>query len=269
MDAASPPADADALRPPSQLDLAALEAATHSLAIGHPLLYFPTIASTNTHAHDLARRATPDGTLVITDHQTAGRGRVGRVWQSLPGQQLALSLVLYPHFPAHFLVMASALAVAEAIEAVTQLRPGIKWPNDVLLADRKVCGILIETSADFAVLGLGLNVNGSFAEHAELATKATSIAQTLGREVAREAVAAALLQRLDAFYQRLQSDGDAAQAALREAWRDRLVMLGKRVMVRQGGQALAGLAEDVDASGALLLRTPDGTLRAIMWGDVE
>jgi BirA family biotin operon repressor/biotin-[acetyl-CoA-carboxylase] ligase len=138
-----------------------------------------------------------------------------------------------------------------------------------LLADRKVCGILIETSADFAVLGIGLNVNGSFAESAELGGRATTLAQTLGYEIAREAVAAALLWRLDAFYAQLQTGGEGAQAALRAAWRDRLSTLGQRVMVRQGGQALAGVAEEVDPGGALLLRTPDGALRAITWGDIE
>ncbi|MBF6589603.1 MAG: biotin--[acetyl-CoA-carboxylase] ligase [Ktedonobacterales bacterium] len=260
------PSPSDSPRP---LDVATLAAATHDLALGHPLLYFPEIGSTNTHAHDLARRGTAEGTLVVTDHQTAGRGRIGRTWQSLPGQQLTLSLVLYPRFPPHFLVMASALAVAEAIAATTPLQPGIKWPNDILLDGRKLCGILIETSADFAILGLGLNVNGTLTHPPDVAARATTLARALGHEVSREALAAELLRRLDGYYTTLQTGATDAQATLRDAWRDRLVMLGQQVMLRQGGQALAGIAEDVDAGGALLLRTPDGLLHVVTWGDVE
>jgi BirA family biotin operon repressor/biotin-[acetyl-CoA-carboxylase] ligase len=266
MDATSLPPE-----PPQRrlLDVAALQQATKDLTIGHPFLYFSELTSTNSYAHDLARRTTPNGTLVTTDHQTAGRGRVGRAWRSLPGEQLAISLILYPQFPAHFLVMASALAVAEAIEAVVGVRPGIKWPNDVLLDGRKVCGILIETSADFAVLGIGINVNGSFSGDPELATRAITLAQALGHEVSREALAIELLARLDDAYLRLQYGGEPARAALRDEWRGRLVMLGQRVMIRQGGQALDGIAEDVDAGGALLLRLANGSLQTILWGDVE
>ena len=97
------------------LDVEAVQAEIVPLRLGHPFLYFPAIGSTNTHAAELAREGAAEGTLVTTDDQTAGRGRIGRVWRSLPGQQLAVSLVLRPSFPPHFLVMSSALAVAEAI----------------------------------------------------------------------------------------------------------------------------------------------------------
>src|SRR5690242_21469608 len=143
------------------LDHARLRTAISGLRLGHPLIYFPALDSTNSHAAELARAGAAEGTLVTTDDQTAGRGRIGRAWKSLPGQQLALSLVLRPAFPPHFLVMASALAVAAAIETVAGLTPAIKWPNDVLVDGRKVCGILIETSPGAAILGIGLNVNGS------------------------------------------------------------------------------------------------------------
>src|SRR5262249_5795373 len=153
------------------LDLTALEAGLGSLALGHPILYFPALGSTNTHAMQLARDGAAEGTLVTTDDQTSGRGRIGRSWLSLPYQQLALSLVLRPTFPPHFLVMASALSVADALDEATGLRPEIKWPNDVLLDGRKVCGILIESSGKSAVLGIGLNVNGSLVECPELAAR--------------------------------------------------------------------------------------------------
>jgi BirA family transcriptional regulator, biotin operon repressor / biotin---[acetyl-CoA-carboxylase] ligase len=251
------------------LDVAAISAAVRDLRLGHPLVYFPAIASTNTHAFELARDGAAEGTLVTTDDQTAGRGRIGRVWKSLPGQQLALSLVLQPEFPPHFLVMASALAVAGSIEETTGLAAGIKWPNDVQIEGRKVCGILIETSADFAVVGIGLNVNGSLDGDAELAARATTLAEAAGHPIAREALAAALLRRLDALYAELQTGGEAAQRRLRAEWRSRLVTIGRRVTLRQGQHEVSGLAEDVNADGGLLLRHDDGTLQTVTWGDVD
>ncbi|MFI5273195.1 MAG: biotin--[acetyl-CoA-carboxylase] ligase [Ktedonobacterales bacterium] len=259
------------------LDVAAVEAEIVPLRLGHPFLYFPAVASTNTTAAQLARDGAAEGTLVTTDDQTAGRGRIGRVWRSLPGQQLAVSLVLRPSFPPHFLVMASALAVAEAIDAVVApsaetVSAEIKWPNDVLLAGRKVCGILIETSTDFAVLGIGVNVNSSLAADAALAAHATTLAEVVGRPIARETLLVALLRRLDAHYADLSgsSGGAVARQAVRDRWRARLVTLGQSVRIAQGDQPpLEGVAEGVDADGVLLLRRADGTLRAVTWGDVQ
>ncbi len=253
----------------SQLDVELLRTVLRDRRLGHPLVYFPAIGSTNSYAADLAREGAAEGTLVTTDDQQAGRGRIGRSWRSLPGQQLALSLVLRPPFPPHFLVMASALAVAETIERVTGLATGIKWPNDVLVDGRKVCGILIETSADFAILGIGLNVNGSLAGDPELATRATTLADTLGRSLSRETLAVELLQRLDDLYTLLLTRGEEGRRGLRDAWRARLVTLGRRVTLLQGEARVSGVAEDVDADGVLLLRRDDGVLQPVTWGDVE
>lgn len=251
------------------LDVTALEAAFAPLSLGRPLIYHPAIASTNTEAMALARQGAAEGTLVTTDEQTAGRGRLGRVWQSLPNEQLALSIILHPPFPPHFLVMASALAVTEAIEATTGLRPDIKWPNDVLIAGRKVCGILIETSEQNAVLGIGLNVNGSLAGDPELAARATTLADALGHPIAREPLFIELVQRLDGLYAALKMGGEQAQRQLREAWRGRLATLGKRVTIQQVGRAITGVARDVDETGALIVEMDDGGRETINWGDVE
>jgi BirA family biotin operon repressor/biotin-[acetyl-CoA-carboxylase] ligase len=233
----------------------------------------PVIGSTSTHAAELARRGARDGTLVLTDEQPEGRGRVGRRWRSLPRQQLLLSLVLRPTFPAHFLVMAAALAVADAIGEVAGAPVQIKWPNDVLFDGRKLCGILIETGSGdvgaHAVLGIGLNVNGSLEGDAELAASATTLATAAGHPVAREALAVALLERLAARYRALNAGGAPAQAAVRDAWRARLVTLGRVARIAQGERVLEGVAEDVDAGGALLLRLPSGKRRTILWGDVS
>lgn len=252
-----------------QLDVTALAAATATLRLGHPLIYFPALDSTNTHALELARAGAEEGALVTTDDQTAGRGRVGRSWRSLSGQQLALSVVLRPQFPPHFLVMASSLSVATAVEAVTGLRPDIKWPNDVQIAGRKICGILIETSQDFAVVGIGVNVNGSLGDDPDLAARATTLATVIGAPVSREALAVELLRALDGHYATLQSGGEQALHLVRDAWRDRLVTLGQRVVLRQGKHEVAGIAEDVNEDGGLLLRRDDGSLQTVTWGDVE
>jgi len=251
------------------LDVEALRRSLAGLRLGNPLVYVPALGSTNSQAMELAHAGAAEGTLVITDHQTAGRGRVGRVWEPLPRQQLTFSLLLRPPFAPHWLVMASALAVAAAIEAVTGIRPEIKWPNDVLIGGLKVCGILIETSDGVAVLGIGVNVNGSLAEHPLLATRATTLADAAGHILAREPLAAEIIQELDARYAELLAGGEAAQSELRTAWRARLVTLGRRVVVRQGEGELIGIAEDVAADGALLLRDEVGGQRVVTWGDVE
>ncbi|HZC04301.1 MAG TPA: biotin--[acetyl-CoA-carboxylase] ligase [Ktedonobacterales bacterium] len=251
------------------MDVEALRRGLAGLRLGTPLIYVGEMGSTNAYAGELARDGAAEGTLVTTDYQSAGRGRVGRVWKERRNQQLALSLVLRPSFPPHFLVMASALAVAQAIEAVTNLRPDIKWPNDVLISGRKVCGILIETSAGVAVLGMGVNVNGSVDADPELASRATTLQATRGQPVSREALAVAIITRLDARYGDLLEGGAEARRALRESWRERLVTLGRRAIVRQRDATLAGLALDVDDDGALLLRLDDGRLTTVLWGDVE
>ena len=119
------------------------------------------------------------------------------------------------------------------------------------------------------MLGIGLNVNGSLAGDAELAARATTLAEAAGRPLAREALLIALLTRLDALYAHLSAGGMAAQGDLRRRWRARLVTLGRRVVLLQGEQTVAGMAEDVDADGALLLRRDDGTLLPVTWGDVH
>lgn len=259
---------------PASLDAGALKASLSSLRLGQPLIYRPTLDSTNTHAIELARAGASEGTLVIADEQTAGRGRVGRVWCSLPRRQLLLSLVLRPDFPPHFLVMAAALAVARTVDAEAGALAEIKWPNDVLHEGHKLCGILIETGSDargerFAVLGIGLNVNGSVAAEPELRARATTLASIAGHDLPREQVAATLLTHLDALNTWLRTGGTAAQQAVREAWRTRLVTLGSHVRLTQGERMEEGTAEDVDADGALLLRRAEGSLLSVTWGDVS
>jgi BirA family transcriptional regulator, biotin operon repressor / biotin---[acetyl-CoA-carboxylase] ligase len=253
-----------------QLDVAAIRSGIAELQLGTPLLYVPAIGSTSTRVMELAREGAPAGLMVITDEQTAGRGRIGRSWKSLPGKQLEFSLLLKPKFPPHFLVMASAVAVAYAIEEVAAVPAGIKWPNDVLVDNGyKVCGILTETTSDFVVLGIGVNVNGSLADDPLLAPVATTLAAVAGRPLSREVLAISLLRRLDRSLADLCSDGADSTSATWTAWRSRLLGLGRRITVTQAGVTRSGIAEDVDSGGSLLLRLDNGRQETVNWGDVS
>jgi BirA family transcriptional regulator, biotin operon repressor / biotin---[acetyl-CoA-carboxylase] ligase len=259
---------------PPPLDADALRARLAGLTLGHPLIYLPAVGSTNTFATELARAGAAEGALVVTDEQTAGRGRVGRVWRTLPRQQVLCSFLLRPPFPPYLLVMAAALAVARTAEDFTGKSPGIKWPNDVLYEGRKLCGILIETGTDslgrsFAILGTGLNVNGSLVDDPELGARAATLADLAGHTLSREEVAATLAGHLDTLYTSLRAGEEDARRAVREQWRARLVTLGQQVRIIQRDAVIEGLAEDVDEDGTLLLRGADGRLIPVTWGDVS
>jgi BirA family biotin operon repressor/biotin-[acetyl-CoA-carboxylase] ligase len=233
------------------------------------LRYFPTLESTNTYAMRLPPGEAREGLVIITDHQVAGRGRIGRAWEGFARQQLTLSLLLAPSFAANWLMMASALAVYEAISGVTGLAPDVKWPNDVLVGGKKVCGILIETSGDLAVIGIGVNVNGSLARRPELATRATTLQDEAGHLISREALAAAILLALARRYEAMRLRGDAGREETRVAWRARLMTLGREVSIAQGPTRVTGWAEDVTADGALIVRQSDDKRVVVTWGDVD
>jgi len=242
--------------------------------IGQTLVYHPVIESTNTLAMTLAREGAALGTVVITDEQPGGRGRQGRSWQTLRGQQALLSIIVRPSFPAHFLVMGTALAVLEAIAFTTDLEPALKWPNDVLIGEKKVGGILIETTGAgnedlCAVVGIGVNVYGSFKEVPELAQRATTIAEQGVQSVSREQLIATLLERFEENYETLQQGKDEGAWRIWKHWRDHLSTLGRWVRIQQGAQTIEGMAAGVDADGTLLIRQQDGSTAPITWGDVE
>ncbi len=250
------------------------EAITRGLStglIGRRVLVYPRLGSTNEEAKRLAEAGEPEGTLVVADEQTAGRGRLQRTWWAPPGTALLMSLIFRPDLAppqAQRLTMLCSLAVCDAIAGMTRLAPAVKWPNDVLLGERKVCGILTElgiegTRLAYAVVGMGINVNVDFSEAGGLAYTATSLAQELGYEVSRLELLRAILGGIEERYARLRA-GESPHAE----WAARLVTLGQRVVVTTPGGQLSGVAEGVDADGALLLRDESGALRRILAGDV-
>jgi BirA family biotin operon repressor/biotin-[acetyl-CoA-carboxylase] ligase len=236
--------------------------------IGQNLLYFASVTSTNDIARQQALGKSPEGTAVIAERQTSGRGRLKREWVS-PEGNIAVTVVLYPDRKnLYFLTMLAALAVQRGIEKTTGVKCQLKWPNDVLVNGKKVCGILLESKAsvesvDYALVGIGINVNMKIADHPEIAAIATSLALETGSEVSRTELLRNLFIEMEKLYLRLR----AGESILAE-WRDQLVTLGKKVFVRSGDEAFEGTAESVADDGSLLLRCVDGKLLKFNAGDV-
>ena len=234
--------------------------------VGTVLRLLRQVDSTNAFATRLGMGGSPEGTVVVAEEQTAGRGRNGRSFLSPPGG-VYLSAILRPRVPpteAVRLTLLAALALSEAIETVSGLRPTIKWPNDVLIEDRKVCGILLEMVAaedcvDFVVLGCGVNV-----VVAPPVPGACSL-WSVGAHVSREPVAGALLDRLDACYRGFVA---GRWDELLDAWRLRCATLGQDVSIRAlDGGTVCGRAVDVTTDGALRVQARDG-MHTLFAGDV-
>lgn len=240
--------------------------------LGHPVVYYPVVESTQHLAHTAARAGAAEGLVILADEQQAGKGRLGRRWLAPFGSSLLMSILFRPNLAAvqaSRLTMCVGLGAAEAIEAQTGLTVQLKWPNDLFVARKKLAGLLTETFLDgdrlvYAIVGLGLNANVWFAPADELATTATSLAMALGHPVDRVPLLQAVLQRIETHYVALQNGESPASA-----WAARLVGLGEPVRVNLIHGVLTGTAEGVDPDGALLLRTSDGITHTIWAGDVS
>lgn len=235
-----------------------------------PIERFAEVASTNDVLRERARQGAPEWTVVLAGRQSAGRGRQGRAWASPPGN-LYLSVLLRPRFPALSLIpLAAGLAVAEALPQVEAL---LKWPNDVLVGERKLAGILAEAQSgpsgvEHVVVGIGVNV-GPAELPPELQETATSLFRETGEAAEPEEVAATVLGRLRVCYDALAQGGGVA---LIERWRERSVpWWGRPVEARAAGgtMTLRGIARGVSEQGALLIEGPDGTLQPVLAGDVH
>jgi BirA family biotin operon repressor/biotin-[acetyl-CoA-carboxylase] ligase len=245
--------------------------------LGKPLHFFETIDSTNTYALQLAGEGAAEGTVVIADAQTGGRGRLGRSWVSPAGVNLYCSLILRPRIAvglAPQVNLVAAVAVADTIAALGGLPPAIKWPNDVLLKGKKVCGILAEmqTSAErlqAIVLGIGVNLNArldAFPE--ELREKASSLFLLTGRPVERATFTASLLTHLEQSYLLWLQEG---LPALRPTW-ERYAgdLIGQQIAVAAQGEAISGTVLGLDTDGALLVREQTTeTPRRVLAGEVS
>ncbi|HXJ33736.1 MAG TPA: biotin--[acetyl-CoA-carboxylase] ligase [Candidatus Eisenbacteria bacterium] len=257
---------------PDRLD--AVELGPHLTGTWRRIEWHGEIDSTQRAARDLARAGAAEGTTVVAEAQTAGRGRLGRSWHSPPGVNVYCSLVLRPALapgvvPQLGLVL--GLAVAVAVREATGLAPMLKWPNDVLVGGRKIVGILTEMEAElervhFVVAGIGVNVNApADAFPDDLRDKVTSLAIATGRPVDRVAFMARLLATLETYYRRF---ADGGFGPLRPEWEGLSALTGRTVVVRAPEGDLGGRVEGLDDDGALRLVDAEGTARRVVAGEV-
>ncbi|HWQ12212.1 MAG TPA: biotin--[acetyl-CoA-carboxylase] ligase [Roseiflexaceae bacterium] len=269
---------------PADLALRAIQRELRTQVVGHTMLRYERVGSTNDLAKERAQAGHDEGLVILAEEQRAGRGRMGRAWVSPAGTSLLLSVLLRPSWlspgDVFAITMVAGVALCEAVEQVAQLRAALKWPNDLLLpagapsALHKAAGILCDVRLEgerlaWVVVGIGLNVNWTPAgtvDGRDLAASATSVAAAVGGPVDRGALLRALLRRLDARYLALRGGG---RDELFAAWRGRLATIGQQVAVRLPGGELHGLAEDVEPSGALRVRDAHGTLHLVTAGDVN
>ena len=233
--------------------------------------------STNRLVLDLARAGEREGVVVVADHQTAGRGRLGRLWQAPPGASLLVTVLLRPTIPvvdAHLVTIAAALAAADACVEVAVVRPALKWPNDLVIerdgTTRKLAGLLAESIVqggriDAVAMGMGLNVQWPSPLPDELADIATALNHEAGSDVARDQVLDRWLACLSDRYARLTTPGGTQ--ALLAAYRVACTTLGRDVRAELPGEAVFGRASDVTREGHLVLDTDDGR-RVVSAGDV-
>ena len=255
---------------PEPLDAELIAVGLDTAVVGARITCYGVCDSTNARAWAADRDGAPDGSAFLANSQTAGRGRQGRSWLDEPGACLLLSVLLRPPAlspaEAHLLTMLAATAAAAAIESAAGLAVELKWPNDLVVGERKLGGILVETSllgeiVEAAVVGIGLNVSLDAASHPQIAESATSIARELQRPADRIALARELLRQLDSRYAALRA---GERAAIFAEWRGRLGTLGRRVEVVGAvpgavEERRVVLVEDVAPDGALVARLEDGS----------
>lgn len=248
---------------------------TEGVVIGRSVQVYRETDSTNELAERLGRDGVEEGAVVLAEHQTKGRGRLGRRWQSQGGQGILMSVLLRPVLrPPEVtrLTIVGATAMVRAIERCTCVKPEIKWPNDIVVGSLKLAGILTEMNAEldrvrYAVLGIGLNVNQTEEDFSgALATIGTSLRLLGGEVVDRARLAVAMMEELDRDYRRaLGGEFDS----LVTEWQERCSTLGRDVSVSIGSGCVEGRAEALDEDGALMVRTTTGMLQRITGGDVS
>jgi len=236
--------------------------------VGRYIRWHDSLPSTNDLALRLAEIPVPEGTVIIAEEQTAGRGRLGRAWAS-PRGGVWLSVILSPGLPMDKVAvigLVAGIAVAQAIRKTTGLLARLKWPNDVLVEGQKVVGVLAEAApgADWVVVGIGINVNiAPDALPVAAGYPVTSLSAQLGHMVDREALIRAVLRELDQGYAVLRSSG--ISGVLRR-WREMAETLGRPVRVEMSGATIYGTAFDIDEAGALLVRLDTGAVQRVVAG---
>jgi len=238
--------------------------------IGKNIYHFKTIDSTNLFSKKLIKDGVEEGTVVISDVQLSGRGRKNRTWSS-PEGGLWFSVILYPNLhpkDGMLLTMTSSVSIAQGIKEKTGLKSIIKWPNDLLIKDKKVCGILTEIDAEqdkikYAIVGIGINVNNELEK--DLKKTATTLKKEIGTIIKKEELFIAILKNFDENYNKLFSKG---ADFIRNLWLAHSNIIGKKIKVKNDGSVIIGKVKNVDNTGCIILETRDGII-TIDNGDVE
>ncbi|HSP22166.1 MAG TPA: biotin--[acetyl-CoA-carboxylase] ligase [Planococcus sp. (in: firmicutes)] len=260
---------------PDTLEPAGLQPLLKTRIIGRKMVYQQSCASTQIIAHQLAQEGTPAGTVAITEEQTAGRGRMARVWDSAYGKGIWMSVVLRPDVmpqKAPQFTLVAAVAMVRAIEEVTGVKPEIKWPNDILIKGKKCTGILTELQSDAdgikaLIIGIGVNVNQELSDFdAQVQQLATSLKMESGKHVSRQEMVQAIL-----FYLELYTDLyiEEGFGILKVLWESHSSTIGSKVRARLPKETLEGIAEGITDDGVLQLRTADGKLHSVYSADIE
>ncbi len=255
-------------------DVVTKEELESRMAPGQTVYYFPEVGSTNEVAKQLAGEGAADNSLVVAEVQKTGKGRRGRGWESPAGTGIFMTLIRKPDIhpaKASMMTLVMALAVVAGIRKVTGLEAQIKWPNDVLLNGKKVCGILTEMSAEteaihYVVIGAGINVN-TVGFLAEIADRATSVYQVRGESTSRAALIVAITEAFDGYYQKFLEREDLS--LLQEEYQQRLINLEKEVAVEEPEGTFTGVAIGINENGELLVRGADGKVKNIFAGEVS
>lgn len=243
---------------------------------GKKVVYYDETDSTNTRAKELgdAGDKKDHGTLFVADRQIAGKGRRGRAWESPSGSSIYMTLLLHPDIlpsKASELTLIMALAVEEGIEKVTGMRPGIKWPNDIILSGKKTCGILTEMSAEidyinYVVIGVGINVNqNTFAE--DIKDVATSLKIEKGSSVRRAPLVAAVMESFEKYYEIFMQTEDLTGVI--DRYNELLLNCGEKVRVLEPGHEYEAMALGINETGELIVRLPDGEEKEVYAGEVS
>lgn len=261
---------------PDRLSREKLLEALQTKVLGRHIHIFDEVDSTQNVAQRLVREGAPEGTLVLAERQTAGRGRLGRHWHSPKGKGIYLSLAVRPDLPLHLMPHMTLLAAVALCRAVRQtvpgVSPGIKWPNDLLVRGRKISGILMESSAEnealqYIVAGVGISCNLEADDYPEeLREKATSLLIESGSKVEREKLIAAFLLQLEEMFQLYREQGFGV---VRSLWEASSATIGRQVRMVAYGGSCEGEAVGLDDWGGLVVRQADGTLKTVYSADTE
>jgi BirA family biotin operon repressor/biotin-[acetyl-CoA-carboxylase] ligase len=259
---------------PSRLSLAELTARLRTRTFGRRLQLLDSVPSTQDELRRLAEEGAPEGTVVLAEQQTKGRGRMGRVWISPPGKGVWMSLLLRPAIPlpqAPQLTLLAAVALTRAIRSVVPLDIGIKWPNDLLVDGRKISGILLESAAEderlrYVVVGIGVSVNLEEADYPpELRDRAVSLRMAAGKPIDRTAIVVAALEEFERFYELYKEQGFAP---IRSLWEARCVTLNRPVSLQTSHGLVEGVPRGLDPLGGLIVELPDGKREVVYSGEI-